>query len=137
VNQPPSDLDVLDAQRLQLIAAKLPALLAYIDAEARYVWVNEAYRRWFGDAPESIRGRHMRDLVGAGAWATIEPHLRRALAGEEVTYETPIRYGPGHERDIRVSYFPDKGRDPTGLGEQELRRPLREAARGAGRDAPA
>ena len=73
VDHPPRGLDALDAQRLQLIASTLPALLAYVDGEARYVWVNEAYRRWFGDAPESIRGRHMREIVGEVAWSTIEP----------------------------------------------------------------
>ena len=73
VNDLPAGLDALDAQRLQLIASTLPALLAYVDGQGRYVWVNEAYRRWFGDAPESIRGRHMREFVGEIAWSTISP----------------------------------------------------------------
>ena len=32
----------------------VPALLAYVDSDTRYVWVNEGYRRWFGRPPEAF-----------------------------------------------------------------------------------
>jgi PAS domain S-box-containing protein len=83
-------LDELDAQRLELIANTLPVLLAYVDGQARYVWVNEAYRRWFGDAPESFRGRHVREILGESGWSTIAPYVTRALAGEEVSFERSV-----------------------------------------------
>ena len=50
--------------------------------------------------------------MGEAAWPTVQPHVARALAGEEVSYEARISFGPGHTRDVRVAYFPD--RDASG-----------------------
>ena len=71
VNRPLASLDPIDSKRLQFVADTVPALLAYLDDGARYVWVNEAYRRWFGRSPESIVGRHAREIVGEAAWAAV------------------------------------------------------------------
>src|SRR4029079_15725271 len=81
---------------------------AYIDGEGRYLWANEAYRGWFGVSPDSIRGRTIRDVAGEGAWPTVEAHVARALAGEDVSYETQISFGNGHDRTVRAAYFPDR-----------------------------
>jgi PAS domain S-box-containing protein len=108
MDRSPAHLDLIDAQRLQLVANAVPACLAYVDERARYVWVNEAYRRWFGPSPESIRGRSVRDIVGEAAWAEIRPHVERVLAGEEVSFEVRLVFGPGHARDVRAAYVPDR-----------------------------
>src|SRR5262249_19315847 len=71
-------------------------------------WVNQAYQRWFGHSPESIRGRQVREIVGEAAWAGIQPHVERVLAGEEVSYEARFAFGPGHARDVRATYIPDR-----------------------------
>ena len=70
-----------NAEELRLIANAIPALLSYVDAEARYVWCNESYRRAFGYPPEQIRGKHIRDVLGVAGWESVRPHLARALAG--------------------------------------------------------
>ena len=105
-------MDPIGTQQLQLVANTVPALLAYVDADVRYVWVNEAYLRWFGRAPETIRGRHAREIVGEAAWLAVRHHVERALAGEEVSYEARIDFGPDHTRDVKVAYVPD--RDASG-----------------------
>jgi PAS domain S-box-containing protein len=112
MNHPPASINPIDALRLQLVADTVPALLAYVDEGMRYVWVNETYRRWFGRSPESIRGRHIREIVGDAAWAAIQAHVERALGGEDVSYEAPLVFGPGHARDVRVAYIPE--RDASG-----------------------
>ena len=112
MSRPPASLDPIDSQRLRLVADAVPALLAYLDDGVRYVWVNGAYQRWFGRSPESICGRHAREIVGEAAWTAVRHHVARALAGEEVSYEARIDFGPGHTRDVTVSYVPD--RDSSG-----------------------
>jgi PAS domain S-box-containing protein len=109
---PPVSLDPIDSQRLRLVADSIPALLAYLDEGVRYVWVNGAHQRWFGRSPESICGRHAREIVGEGAWMAVQHHVARALAGEQVSYEGRIDFGPGPTRDVTVSYVPD--RDASG-----------------------
>jgi two-component system CheB/CheR fusion protein len=99
-------------EQLRFVANAVPALLAYLDAGARYVWANESYRRWFGYAPRDLRGRHVSEVLGAAAWTQLRPYVERALAGEEVTFETRVVYKNGPPRDVRASYMPH--RDSSG-----------------------
>ncbi|HSY40129.1 MAG TPA: PAS domain-containing protein, partial [Polyangia bacterium] len=108
MSRPPTRIDPIDEQRLQLVADTVPALLAYLDDRMRYVWVNGTYQRWFGRSPESICGRHAREILGEAAWTTVQPHVARALAGQEVSYEARMNFGLGHTRDVTVSYIPDR-----------------------------
>ena len=95
-------------ERLRFVANAVPALLGYVDTGARYVWCNESYRRWFGNAPEELRGRHIRDVLGESAWEQLRPYAERALAGEEVTFEIRVAYKSGPARDVRATYIPHK-----------------------------
>ena len=103
----------VSAEQLRFVANAVPALLAYVDADARYVWSNESYRRWYGYPPERIRGLHVSEVLGVPAWAIIRPQVERALAGEAVTFEHRLVYKSGPARDVRASYVPhldDAGR---------------------------
>ena len=67
-------------EQLRFVANAVPALLAYVDTGARYVWCNESYRRWFGYAPEELRGRHVQRGAGRDGVGAASP-VRRARAG--------------------------------------------------------
>ncbi|HEX4447705.1 MAG TPA: PAS domain S-box protein [Polyangiaceae bacterium] len=94
------------AEQMRFAANAVPALIAYVDAQARYVWTNETYRRWFGHAPDAIRGLHASEVLGASAWASIQPFVERALGGEAITFEHRLVYKSGPARDVRASYVP-------------------------------
>jgi two-component system CheB/CheR fusion protein len=99
--------------QLRFVANAVPALLAYVDVNARYIWCNESYRRWFGYAPETLRGRHMSEVLGASVWTLLQPYVERVLLGEAVTFDQRLDYKRGGARDIRASYVPhmdSKGR---------------------------
>jgi two-component system CheB/CheR fusion protein len=95
-------------ERLRFVANAVPALLGYVDTGACYVWCNESYRRWFAYSPEELRGRHLRDVLGVSAWELLRPYAERALAGEEVTFESRVAYKRGPARDVRATYIPNK-----------------------------
>jgi two-component system CheB/CheR fusion protein len=95
---------------LRLIADAVPVLISYIGADSTYRFVNQTYKRWFGRDPDEIRGRHVRDVLGAATYEAIRPHMDRALAGELVSYEQTLPYESG-DRTVRVSYTPDRGPD--------------------------
>ena len=101
-----------EAEPLRFVANSVPALIAYIDAEARYVWGNESYRRWYGISPEQLRGRHMIEVLGPSAWASIQPYIERVLAGQEITFDHRLVYDSGLSRDVRATYVPHL--DPAG-----------------------
>jgi len=87
----------------------LPALVAYVDREERYRFANTAYQRWYGIDPEAIVGRSVREVLGEAIYGRVEHFLRRALAGETVSYELEIPAGDasGTQRHIVADYIPD------------------------------
>jgi len=96
------------AERVAFAANAVPALLAYVDCDVRYVWVNEGYTRWFGRRIEEIIGRHASELLDATTWAAVRPYVERALAGEEVTFDNRLVFEGRSARDVRVSYVPHR-----------------------------
>ena len=94
-------------QRLRLITDAIPALIARFDAEPCYTFANRRYAAWFGLTAESIIGRAVPEVIGDRLYGELEPHLRRALAGHEVTYEYR-RTGPdGRLAEMRSTLLPD------------------------------
>jgi PAS domain S-box-containing protein len=95
-----------DLEQLQVMVNAVPALICYVGTDGRYVWGNETYRRWYGTSPEEIRGRHVSEVLGAPAWASIRSYVERALAGEAVTFDQRMVYKSGPARDVRAAYVP-------------------------------
>lgn len=96
-----------DAEQLRLITNAVPALIAYIDHDFRYRFVNETARQWFDRPHEKIIGQRLSDILAKETWAKIEPNAKRALQGEPIEF-TDIRTFPdGQERGVVGSYHPD------------------------------
>lgn len=60
----------------------IPALIAYVDRDMRYVMHNRTCEEWFPGL--DIDGAEVREVVGDDAFAALRPLLQRALAGEAV-----------------------------------------------------
>ena len=91
-------------QRLQTIADSIPALVSMIDAEGRFIFNNRAYADWTGRPLSAFMGKRLSEVYPPEVYATIEPHLQRALAGETVSFEVT-----GEERMYHVTYVPEVG----------------------------
>ena len=100
-----SELKESQAQ-LQLIINGIPAVVAYMDTEGKYVFVNATYCLWFNKPAEHFIGKKLREVFAEG-YAIVEKSVERAFKGEEVQYETKIPYPTG-TRDVQVSYIPYK-----------------------------
>ena len=97
-----------DAQ-LRLVADAVPMIVAYIDRDYRYRFANAAYSSWFGLQPSDVIGRHAAEVIGTAAFDAVEPHMREALAGRSVSYETWTTYRGGQRRYIHATYVPHMG----------------------------
>jgi diguanylate cyclase (GGDEF)-like protein/PAS domain S-box-containing protein len=83
-------------KRLRTITDHMPAFIAYIDRDQRYRFCNDTYVEAFGLPKEELLKHTMRELFGEEAYATIEPHVARVLAGEKVVFERQaLERGPG------------------------------------------
>ncbi len=101
---------------LQLVADIVPVMIAYVDAEQRYRLVNQGNLEWFGLSEVEIIGREMRDLLGEQLFTVVEPYINRALAGEQVIFETMPLDRAGMTHTMRVVYIPDKNQSGETLG---------------------
>jgi len=99
---------------LRLITDNVPILISYVDADTRYRFVNPTYERWFGLGQEDIVGRRVEDVVGS-AYDQIQPHIARALTGEQVSFEASVNNKFG-QRHVLVTYTPDFGENNAVCG---------------------
>ncbi|WP_147289912.1 sensor domain-containing diguanylate cyclase [Crenobacter cavernae] len=90
-------------ERLRLITDNMPALIAYVDVDLRYLFNNRAYEHWFGVPPEKLAGTPMRELLS-------ETAFERALQGEQVTFENLFDCRLGRI-DVTTTLIPNAGDD--------------------------
>lgn len=91
----------------------IPAFIAYIDRDMRYVMHNRMYEDWFPGL--ELDGSEVRAIVGDAAFEELRPLLRRALAGEAVNGALIMpRDGIRHQFDAH--YRPHRAGDGEVLG---------------------
>ena len=101
----------LAESRLREVTDAVPALISYIDRDARYQFNNRAYEEWFGVPAADVQGRHVSEVLGATVWDTVRPWLAAALNGKAVSYELQLPVAGGRKRWIHANYVPKFGPD--------------------------
>ncbi|MGA9420994.1 MAG: diguanylate cyclase [Rhodanobacteraceae bacterium] len=86
-------------RRMITITDALPLRVAYIDRELRFEFVNSAYEMTMQRSREKIVGCRVADVLGVDAYAQREPYLRRALAGEQVSFQNESGSGTEYRCD--------------------------------------
>ena len=74
-------------ERLRTIADHLPAQIAFIDAQERYLFVNSSLAKVAGCAPEEMLGKTMREVRSAELYQFLAPYVALTLSGEKVTFQ--------------------------------------------------
>jgi PAS domain S-box-containing protein len=94
-------------EQLRLLADSLPILLARVDRDGRYRFLNLEGERRCAVERSQVLGRSLAEVLGATEFQKIQPYFERSLSGESVTFSTRIRYPNGTERDVEIFYTPD------------------------------
>ncbi|HET7792102.1 MAG TPA: diguanylate cyclase [Rhizobacter sp.] len=118
---------------LNVVAATLPALVAVVDKEQRYLFTNDAFARWAQRAKERLTGHHISDVIGEHEYAQRRLHIEAALAGHRTMFESErvlrsgsqfyeTTYIPFHSADGEVAGFVALSQDITAhrLEQQKL-----------------
>src|SRR5215831_7097796 len=95
---------------LRLVIDALPGLVVYVDREYRYRFANRAFGEWFQRPAWDFDGKDLLETLGEAGFKQVKDGVDRALAGEQVEFENRIRYAD-RERDVHLSYVPDRGPD--------------------------
>ncbi|HPR38513.1 MAG TPA: PAS domain S-box protein [Spirochaetota bacterium] len=93
-------------EKLQIIMDGIPAYLAYVDSNERYVYVNRAYAEWHNSSKDDFPGQHLEDILEPSYYLKAKPYYMRALNGERVLYENTIIDREGNEHIARAEYVP-------------------------------
>ena len=77
---------------------------------------DRAYIEWFGLGRESLKGKHLKELLGEDAYQELKPRLAEALQGRKLQLEASIPHVDGNPRVARVSLIPNEAERPTPRG---------------------
>jgi diguanylate cyclase (GGDEF)-like protein/PAS domain S-box-containing protein len=101
--------EALSARERQLkkFTDNIPEAIAYVDADRKFRFVNDAYCRYRGLPRERIIGRTSEQLFDPEALTFFEPHITKVRSGAATSYERLTPYPSGEKRWLRVSWIPD------------------------------
>lgn len=72
---------------LRSVIDNVPALIAFVDTDQRYGFVNACYQTTFAPGHSDLAGRTVREVLGEDRYAIARPLIERTLQGESVTYD--------------------------------------------------
>ena len=93
-------------QQLRVITDALPGLIASVDCDERYRFVNAGYEQQFGLSRDQIVGLSVKELLKQD-YSTVQPFIRRVLSGERISFETTVLDDRG-EQTLLSTYVPDR-----------------------------
>lgn len=89
----------------------VPVLIAFVDRDHCFQFVNLAYARDIGLPREAIIGRRVDEVLSEAHFAAREAHISAALAGERQTFDVETESADGRKRYLEASYIPHRGDD--------------------------
>lgn len=94
---------------LSLVTENMPALLARLDTELRFRFVNRHVTRLAGMRKESILGKPIRAFLDQDTLDRCQPWIERAMAGEQVHFEQTLRARDGRIAELNLTLLPERG----------------------------
>jgi diguanylate cyclase (GGDEF)-like protein/PAS domain S-box-containing protein len=99
---------LLESQsQLRTVTDNVPAVIARIDMNERYTYINRYVEQVSGEISAEIIGRSVREVRGSGLYERLKPYLDRAYEGESVIFEYAAEYR-GKPLHFQCHYVPDR-----------------------------
>ncbi|NHF73983.1 PAS-domain containing protein [Paracoccus xiamenensis] len=92
--------------RTRQVTEMVPAHIAHLDREGRYVFSNRQMPQVFPGTRPDIVGLTAEQALGPATYAAIRPHMDQALSGRQQVFE--ITHSESGRR-IRIALTPDRG----------------------------
>jgi PAS domain S-box-containing protein len=88
------------------LADALPALIAFIDRDMTYRFVNRRYEDWSGLDRSSVIGRPLREVIGEESFQQRQAAFAEVFAGRPQRFEAEVRIQDGKPRMGEIQYIP-------------------------------
>ena len=98
------------ARRLELVANNAPVLIAQVDQDYRYRYVNQQYADLFSLQASDLPGKQVREVLGDQAYDVAAPRMAEALNGQPVEFDLVLPQVSGTSRTVQVRYAPERNR---------------------------
>jgi diguanylate cyclase (GGDEF)-like protein len=92
-------------EQYAVIMDALPGLVAYIDHEFRYQFINKAFETWFNKPADEIRGNLVKETLNNADYETLLAHCPKNA--DKISYETVMRFHNEKERYVSVTLIPN------------------------------
>ena len=102
-------------KQLRAIADNLPVLIAHIDGDGRFRFVNQTFKDWLGMEQATVLGRRMEDVMPPAWYEQRREYLHRALSGERISFDMESDT-LGIRRSVHSVYIPDIQTDGSVAG---------------------
>src|SRR5206468_8715241 len=86
-------------------------MIAYVDAELRFQFVNQPLAEWLEMARKALIGRKIEDIIGPDRTKQREPNYRRALAGERLFFVSEFDHPSRGNVALQSNFVPWAGAD--------------------------
>ena len=96
-------------KQLRQITDTVPALIASLDINQRFIFHNKACEEVFGMSFNQIHGRTLAEVIGPKTYEFVQDKAEEALRGYVVQYERVQSMPHGQFRDYAITYFPRYG----------------------------
>lgn len=117
INKERQDKTLRDRKReLRLIADAVPGPIGRLDANFRFLFVNEFYTKLTGKPRELLIGQHMSDVLGKRFYEKLRPYANRAINGEAVCFE--LQHSDSHSETSTslIHLIPEMDREQNVIG---------------------
>jgi PAS domain S-box-containing protein len=93
-------------RNIRVYTDNVPVLIAYVDRDLVYRFVNKAYEQSVGMHRDVICGRRVDEVLGRERFLEREVHMERALAGLRQSFEVSVPGEDGRARHAEATYIP-------------------------------
>ncbi len=101
-------------EKLRLIADHLPVLIAYVNSDQRYEFVNRMFGILYGRDIDSIIGMRVEELVGVEVYnSQLRKDIEHALSGNQTGHPYMVPGRNGNEKHWKSIFVPHRKRDKT------------------------
>ncbi|WP_028471180.1 hybrid sensor histidine kinase/response regulator [Neptunomonas japonica] len=101
---------------IRIYTDNVPVLIAYLDTERRYLFVNKAYAEAFGMEHDTMIGMPAYKILDATEYAKRKDFIQQALNGNRQKFETDLPSQNSAKRFAEVTYIPHVGEYGDVLG---------------------
>jgi PAS domain S-box-containing protein len=98
----------VDFAGILAIADSLPVMIAYLDRDLRYRFLNRTLADWLEQPRRAVLGRTMREVVGEAAYEFRKPMVEAALVGEEQWFIADFDHVSRGKLTVQAHYVPHR-----------------------------